>query len=61
MATHYRCKWNCGGTDCPATKRLTATTEVRCAHKNGWYVTARFWLFKRRLFVCSDCGEALGA
>jgi hypothetical protein len=26
----------------------------------GWYVTVEFlWIFKRRIYVCSDCGENL--
>lgn len=23
----------------------------------GWYMTARFWFFKREYFVCSECGR----
>lgn len=29
-----------------------------CEHKNGWYVTVRFFLWEKRIFVCSDCGES---
>lgn len=28
-----------------------------CEHKNWWHVTVRFWIFKKTVFVCSDCGE----
>ena len=32
-------------------------TEGWCKHRNGWYVTVRFWIFRKRIFVCSDCGH----
>lgn len=31
-------------------------TDGLCKHRNGWYVTVNFWIFKKRIFVCSDCG-----
>jgi hypothetical protein len=34
----------------------TATTGYGCKHRNGWFVTVKIWIFKRRVFVCSDCG-----
>ena len=30
-----------------------------CVHENGWYVTVPFWIFKKRVYVCSDCGDVL--
>ena len=35
----------------------TATTGYYCQHRNGWLVTVKFWIFKKRVFVCSDCGS----
>ncbi len=35
----------------------TATTP-NCKHGTGWYVTVKFWIFRKRVFVCSDCGRA---
>lgn len=44
-------------------RRLEQTTTTvgtpPCEHGNGWYITVRFWWFKKRLFVCSDCGEQI--
>jgi len=34
-------------------------TSRHCTHWNGWYVTVWFWMFKKRVFVCSDCGEVV--
>lgn len=31
--------------------------EDWCKHRDGWYVTVRFWIFSKRIFVCSDCGH----
>ena len=36
---------------------MTFTERDKCRHDNGWYVTVRFWIFKKRIFVCSDCGH----
>ena len=33
------------------------TDGAWCKHRNGWYVTVRFWIFSKRIFVCSDCGH----
>jgi transposase len=46
----------------PDYKRLIATTGTAsacpiCEHKNGWYVVVNFWIFRKRIFVCSDCGH----
>jgi hypothetical protein len=35
-----------------------------CKHKKGWYMYADFcllgiFLFKRKYYVCSDCGESI--
>lgn len=38
---------------------ITMTTAEPCQHANGWYYTVRFWIFKRRIFGCSDCGEVI--
>ena len=35
----------------------TLSTPPECKHGNGWYVTFRIWIFKKRAFVCSDCGN----
>ena len=35
----------------------TPTSRTYCKHLNGWYIVVRFWVFKKRLFVCSDCGH----
>lgn len=37
----------------------TFTVGTVCNHENGWYVTVPFWIFSKRVFVCSDCGEVL--
>ena len=39
------------------TNYWTATKNPKCKHLNGWYVTVPFWVFKKRIFVCSDCGH----
>jgi hypothetical protein len=37
----------------------TGTASVNpCEHKNGWYVHVRFWIFTKKIFVCSDCGKS---
>ncbi len=35
----------------------TTTSSSVCAHLNGWHVVVPFWIFTKRVFVCSDCGE----
>lgn len=30
-----------------------------CEHANGWNVSVPFWVYRKRVFVCSDCGEAM--
>lgn len=38
----------------------TSTTAGRqCKHLNGWYAIIPFWIFRRKIFMCSDCGETL--
>jgi hypothetical protein len=41
--------------------RYTSTTVTlgHCDHLNGWYSTVNFWIFRKRVFVCVDCGDAL--
>ena len=45
----------------PQCQRLVSSTTTistpRCEHLNGWYVTVKFWIFSKRIYVCSDCGE----
>lgn len=36
----------------------TSNTQPECLHWNGWFMTATFWIFKKRYFVCTDCGRA---
>lgn len=40
-------------------KTNTITNELlnNCHHENGWYVYIKFWIFGKRVFVCSDCGD----
>jgi len=39
---------------------MTATVRnYPCHHKNGWYGYVSFWIFRREVFACSDCGEFL--
>jgi len=42
-------------------KNVTATvsTWTRCNHNTGWFITAKFWFFKKSLFVCTKCGAAI--
>ena len=42
-----------------ATTACTATASIICKHNNGWYTTIKFWIFWRKIFMCSDCGECL--
>ena len=35
----------------------TSTNRKPCPHQNGWHVAVKFWIFTKRVFVCSDCGE----
>lgn len=41
------------------TETCTGTCWPKCTHSNGWYANILFWVFTRKIFVCSDCGEAL--
>ena len=37
---------------------MTFTNHKECKHLNGWYVSVQFWFFfRKRIFVCSDCGD----
>lgn len=38
---------------------ITESRHMECPHKNGWYVMVQMWIFKKRVFVCSDCGAPL--
>ena len=37
-------------------KYHTVGAVPRCKHANGWWVTVKFWIFSKHVFVCSDCG-----
>jgi len=39
----------------------TFTRPTLCKHGTGWYVNVKFWIFKKRIFVCSKCGTHLDA
>lgn len=39
--------------------QVTATPREECLHLTGWFVVVPFWIFRKRVFVCSDCGEVL--
>ena len=36
---------------------MTFTNRKECQHRNGWYLTVPLWIFSKRIFVCSDCGD----
>lgn len=36
----------------------TGTSWKPCKHANGLYMTAKFWIFEKRYFVCYDCHTA---
>jgi hypothetical protein len=36
---------------------MTLTSVTKCHHLNGWYATVPFWIFSKRVFICSDCGD----
>ena len=39
---------------------VTTTSNGKpCEHKSGWYVYVDFWIFCKKLYVCSDCGEVI--
>lgn len=42
-----------------ALKTSTSTAHRKCQHKNGWYGNIKFWIFTRRIYLCSDCGEVI--
>lgn len=35
----------------------SGTVTIPCIHKRGWYGNIHFWIFKRKVFACSDCGQ----
>ncbi len=41
---------------------VTVPASPPCPHYNGWYnsIPGRFW-GRRRVFVCTDCGDILKA
>jgi hypothetical protein len=44
----------------PSGPFVTFTATGReCKHLNGWYGIIPFWIFRRKIFMCSDCGDAL--
>ena len=42
-------------------KQITITTTTQCQHENGWFGTVWFWVFKKRIFCCTDCGAFIDA
>ena len=39
---------------------ITVTVTVNeCPHLNGWYNAIPFWIFTKKVFVCTDCGAVL--
>ncbi|MCP3683807.1 MAG: hypothetical protein GY861_14070 [bacterium] len=38
---------------------VTFSVTPECKHENGVYRTLRFWIFTKRYFICTDCGEAI--
>lgn len=37
---------------------VSHTERHECRHLTGWYITVPFMrFFRKRLFVCSDCGH----
>jgi hypothetical protein len=36
---------------------MTMASGPECKHLNGWYIVVSFWIFRKRIFVCSDCGR----
>lgn len=36
-------------------------TTSYCKHPNGVFFTVHFWIFKKRLFWCTDCDSAIEA
>lgn len=41
----------------PDSLATTVTVGYVCDHANGWFVTVKFWIFPKYVFVCSDCGH----
>jgi len=37
----------------------TSTSHRKYQHKNGWYANVKFWIFTKRIYMCSDCGEII--
>ena len=37
----------------------TSTSHRKCQHKNGWYANVKFWIFTKRIYLCSNCGEII--
>lgn len=34
---------------------VTYTLNRKCEHKNGWHDKVNFWIFSKKVFVCTDC------
>ena len=45
--------------DNDVTSTGTVCTGMICEHKNGFYDTVYFWIFRKRVFVCTDCERIL--
>ena len=48
-------------TDCYTAHTGTASIRPPCRHGNGWFANVRSGIFKKRMFFCTDCDQALPA
>jgi hypothetical protein len=37
----------------------TVSATPPCEHRNGWYHTVYFWIFKKRFMYCEDCHDLI--
>lgn len=54
FVSHHKCEWNCGSTTCHAPYR--PYTSIRCDHESTWEYDVSIWFFKKRVYVCTECG-----
>jgi hypothetical protein len=38
-----------------STATVSASGLPPCTHRNGWYQTVTFGIFRKRVFLCLDC------
>ncbi len=43
------------------TATTTTASWTTCSHENGYFFGVKFWIFRKRLFWCEDCHQALTA